>query len=167
MALAACMALAGAGLGCGHGPYGILSVGEGVDGTVNAQGLIDGGGTSGLYESHDGGLSWRQIATHYGKSHPLWDDDRKTEAITSRGTYRIVAEGREITPTVGNKSETIYSLDALWDATNETPKRSGRWSDGDQLQSIHYDARNEHVIVAMETRGVAIETLDGHGCVSE
>ena len=148
-------------LACGHGPYGVTFVGPSAEGKLIAYGVYDQGGEWRRYESADGGLSWQHTATLQGTNHPLWRNDRPLEAVTPRGNYQIIKNGRKITRTVDGRSHTVYSIDDLLDGANQIVSIKDRKNVGDKFHSIHFDAASSNIIVAVETDGVIVETPDG------
>ncbi len=159
--LAVCVILAGVGLACGHGPYGITFVGADADETLIAQGRFSQSGEWNAYTSADGGLSWTHVAMYDGTNHPQWRDHGKLAAKAPRGQYQISGDGNRITRANGNGTETVYSVNETLDGANMTLAHRNRKSVGSQLHSIHYDAPSGNVIAAVETDGVVVETPDG------
>ena len=157
--------LAGAGLACDGSSYGVGSVGAGADGRLIAHALFSQFGPHDIYQSDDGGLSWRYVGESTLHSTSPYIGMKVT---TPRGDYQIVQDeysgtdiarlDAEIVRTVDGRKETVFPVRQLLDNANIKLQQQTRWGPETQLYRIHYDAASENIIAAMGTQGVVVGT---------
>ena len=118
------------------------------------------------YKTYNAGHSWQSADS------ATVDFDRQLEAITPRGTYRIIPSTFEpdnswetpldarIVREVNGQTETVWSMEELYDPANLMIQR---WSEltETQLYDIHYHAASGNIFVARGIEGLLRETPEG------
>ena len=172
--MALCVALAGAGLACGHGPYGVTFVGTDTEGNLVAIGNWSQIGDYERHQSSDGGHTWQLITQTHSRSAAFSGVSvGLSQATTPRGIYRVIPSedtgngyglkdvNASIVRTVDGRSETVFSVAQLLDNGNILLQQRTRWGAETDLYGLQYDSDSGNIIAAMGTQGVVVVAPDG------